>query len=156
MPRILLAIDGSKQSDAAVHAVARHLGPAGSEVRGISVVAPPYIADTFSGGGVNTSLYVELEHAARELARASVDKAAAQLRSDKDSRHLTVTTEVLSGSPKQAILEDAEAFGADWIVVGSHGYGMLGRFMLGSVSQAVALHATCSVAIVRRPNTPVT
>ena len=33
---------------------------------------------------------------------------------------------------------DFEAFGADWIFVGSHRSGRLERFMLGSVSQAVA------------------
>lgn len=51
------------------------------------------------------------------------------------------------------ILEEAEAFGADLIVVGSHGHGMLERFLLGSVSQAVALHASCSVEIVRGQKT---
>jgi nucleotide-binding universal stress UspA family protein len=49
------------------------------------------------------------------------------------------------------LLETAEAFGADLIVVGSHGHGKLDRFLMGSVAQAVALHATCSVEIVRRP-----
>ena len=64
---------------------------------------------------------------------------------------MKITTEVLSGSPKRVILEEAEAFGADLIVVGSHGHGMVESFLLGSVSQAVALHAKCSVEIVRTP-----
>ena len=100
------------------------------------------------------SVYVEMEKTARERARAAVEKAAARLRADETSRRLSFTTEVLSGSPKAAILEEAEAFGADLIVVGSHGHGMLERFLLGSVSQAVALHATCSVEIVRSPKVP--
>ena len=95
----------------------------------------------------------EIEKTARERARAAVEKAAAKLRADEESRQLNVTTEVLSGSPKRVILEEAEAFGADLIVVGSHGHGMLERFLLGSVSQAVALHAKCSVEIVRSPKT---
>jgi nucleotide-binding universal stress UspA family protein len=49
------------------------------------------------------------------------------------------------------ILEQSEAFGADLIVVGSHGLGNFERFLLGSVAQAVALHAKCSVEIVRSP-----
>ena len=60
-----------------------------------------------------------------------------------------MTTAVLTGSPKAAILEDGEAFGADLIVVGSQGHGMIERFLLGSVSQAVALDAQCLVEIVR-------
>ena len=99
------------------------------------------------------SLYGDMEKFAREQARAAVEKAAAKLGAKDQNRQLKVTTEVRSGSPKQMILEEAEAFGADLIVVGSHGHGMLERFLLGSVSQAVALHATCSVEIVRSPKT---
>ena len=56
---------------------------------------------------------------------------------------------MIEGPPKLVILEEAEKFGADLIVVGSHGYGFVERFLLGSVSQAVAVHAKCSVEIVR-------
>ncbi|MBM2802896.1 MAG: nhaX [Deltaproteobacteria bacterium] len=151
--RILLAIDGSEQSEAAVDEIARQHFPADSEVRVISVVEPAYFPVTISGEGVNMSIYEEIEKTARERARAAVEKAAAKLRADEESCQVNVTTEVISGSPKGVILEQAEAFGADLIVVGSHGYGMLERFLLGSVSQAVALHARCSVLIVRGPKT---
>ena len=145
--RILLAIDGSEQSEAAVDEIARRGFPADSEVRVIAVVEPPYL-----GKGLDMSFYgAEAEKAARELARAVVEKAAAKLRADERSREFNITAEVISGSPKDVILEEAEAFGADLIVVGSHGHGMLDRFLLGSVSQAVALHAKCSVEIVRSP-----
>jgi nucleotide-binding universal stress UspA family protein len=146
--RILLAIDGSGHSEAAVDEIVHRHFPADSEVRVISVVEPPYFP-TFSGEGVDTNLYAEIEKTARERARAAVKRAEVKLRTDKASRQLHVTTEVLSGSPKQVILEEADAFGADLIVVGSHGHGMLDRFLLGSVSQAVALHAKCSVELVR-------
>ena len=92
----------------------------------------------------------EIENTDRERAREAVDKAAATLRANEQSHQLNVTTHVISGSAKRVILEEAEAFGADLIVVGSHGQGVFERFLLGSVSQAVALHATCSVEIVRR------
>ena len=66
---------------------------------------------------------------------------------------MKITSAVPDGPPKRVILEEAEAFGADLIVLGSHGYGAFERFLLGSVSQSVALHAKCSVEIVRRPKT---
>jgi nucleotide-binding universal stress UspA family protein len=151
MMRILLATDGSGHGDAAVEAIADCHYPPNTEVRVISVVEPPYIPVTTTEVG-DSNLYDQMDTNARAMARAAVDKAAARLRG-KESRPLHVTTEVLSGSPKRVILEDAEAFGADLIVVGSHGHGMLERFLLGSVSQAVALHANCSVEIVRSPKT---
>jgi nucleotide-binding universal stress UspA family protein len=53
------------------------------------------------------------------------------------------------GSPRSVILDEAESWGADLVVVGSHGYGAWQRFLLGSVSQAVVSHAKCSVEVVR-------
>jgi nucleotide-binding universal stress UspA family protein len=49
------------------------------------------------------------------------------------------------------ILDTAAKWHADLIVIGSHGRKGLDRFLLGSVSEAVARHAPCSVQIVRVP-----
>jgi nucleotide-binding universal stress UspA family protein len=68
-----------------------------------------------------------------------------------EDKTLKVTTETLLGPPQQMILDEAENWGADLIVIGSHGYGFWDRLLLGSVSQAVASHAKCSVEIVKRP-----
>jgi nucleotide-binding universal stress UspA family protein len=62
---------------------------------------------------------------------------------------LTITTSVVSGLPKREILEKAESFDADLIVVGSQGQGAFSRLLLGSVSQYLATHAKCSVLIVK-------
>jgi nucleotide-binding universal stress UspA family protein len=150
--RILLATDGSGYGDAAVDATARVHYPAGSEVRVISVVEPQYFPPTTLSGG-DMKLYEQMDADARAGAHAAVAQAAATLRAGEGGHDVHVTTEVLSGSPKRVILQDADAFGADLIVVGSHGHGMLEGFLLGSVSQAVALHAKCSVEIVRNMKT---
>ncbi len=146
--RILLATDGSEHSGAAVDETVRQHSRADSEVRVISVIEsmPIYPVD-----GMDVNVYDDIESSARERATAAVEKAAAKLRGGDKSHKLKVTTKVLSGSTKRVILEEAEAFGADLIIVGSHGNGALERFVLGSVSQAVALHAKCSVEIVRLP-----
>jgi nucleotide-binding universal stress UspA family protein len=150
MMRILLATDGSGYSDAAVDEIARWNYPADSEVRVISVVETlmPLSAESLA---TSAGYHGELEKIERERARGANKKAAARLHKSLDGGSVKITTEVLSGSPKRVILEEAEAFGADLIVVGSHGRGALERFLLGSVSQAVALHAKCSVEIVRSP-----
>ena len=76
-------------------------------------------------------------------------KSAVQILENKNS-NLLVNTKIVEGSPKIVILEEAEKFKANLIVVGSHGYSAIERFLLGSVSHSVALHAKCSVEIVRK------
>jgi nucleotide-binding universal stress UspA family protein len=51
--------------------------------------------------------------------------------------------------PRALILDTAEAWGADLIVVASHGRRGLDRFLMGSVSEAVATYARCSVEVIR-------
>ncbi|MBI4469836.1 MAG: universal stress protein, partial [Acidobacteria bacterium] len=77
-----------------------------------------------------------------------VETAAKKLRS-RPGDPLVVETSVLEGHPKHVIAEEAEKWGADLIIMGSHGYRGLKRLWLGSVSHAVAAHAHCSVEIVR-------
>src|SRR6266545_3730387 len=63
---------------------------------------------------------------------------------------LEIITKIISGSAREVILDEAERWDADLIVLGSHGYNGWQRFLLGSVSHAVATHAHCSVEIVRQ------
>ena len=145
--KILLAVDGSVYSDAAVEEIAQKPWPAASEVKVISVVEPPLLP-IFETWVPPDSYFDELETAAENQARSAVDKAAARLRQQQGDG-LVVTTEIIAGHPKYTITDEADAWGADLIVVGSHGYRGLTRLWLGSVSQAVASHARCSVEIVR-------
>jgi nucleotide-binding universal stress UspA family protein len=89
-----------------------------------------------------------LEHE-REQGKTTVEHAASRLRTGEGSRSLGITTEVLEGPPKELIVDEAERWGANLIVIGSHGRGAAKRFLLGSVSLAVTTHAPCSVEVVR-------
>jgi nucleotide-binding universal stress UspA family protein len=57
--------------------------------------------------------------------------------------------EVLLGEPRQALMDLAKSWPADLIVMGSHGRRGFEKALLGSVSEAVAMHAPCSVEIIR-------
>ena len=149
--KILLAVDGSDCSDVAINEVARRPWPEGSEVKVISV-AEPHIPFTPEPGLLPASYYDDLEKAARSHAESVVGNALRKLR-DQAGGKLRITTAVFLDSPKDAIIEEAERWGADLIVVGSHGYRGYQRFLLGSVSQAVATQARCSVEIVRLKKT---
>ena len=145
--KILLATDGSPFSQAAVCEIIQRPYSPGTEVKIISVAQAswPFIAEpTF----VLAAAHYESLKQGRKLAAEIVADAAKKI--SEGASHLAVTTEVLEGSPKEAIVEEAERWGADLVVVGSHGYGPVKRFLIGSVSEAVVLYAPCSVEIVRK------
>ena len=147
--KILLAIDGSKYSDAAVDEVAQRPWPAASEMKIISAVEPPFVpaAEPWT---IPPAYFEEVEKAAHDKALAALEGALSKLRAAAADETLRLTTAIIRGSPRQVILDEAEAWGADLVIVGSHGYGAWDRFLLGSVSSTVATHAKCSVEIVRR------
>lgn len=145
--RILLAVDGSPCSEAAVNEVASRPWPSNSEFRIVSAFQIP-ISPTPEAWTIQPGYYDELARAVREQTQKVVDATSARLK-EALGPSINVTGEVLPGSPQSAILEEAECWKADLIVVGSHGYGTWHRLLLGSVSQAVVSHAKCSVEVVR-------
>jgi nucleotide-binding universal stress UspA family protein len=60
----------------------------------------------------------------------------------------SIPTAVTCGMPAAEIVRDAAEQGADAIVLGSHGHGLVRRFMLGSVADRVIRHARCPVLVV--------
>jgi nucleotide-binding universal stress UspA family protein len=136
--KILIGIEDSMFSYSAAKFVAQLPWRSGTQVRLIAAVE----ADSMSG-----RMELEESNVYKEASKA-IDNAMAILR---DGGEFEITTEIVEGNPKHVILDEAERWGADLIVVGSHGRRGLQRFLLGSVSQAVALHAPCSVQIVRAP-----
>lgn len=98
---------------------------------------------------IGAAMYQDLMEGERKRLRELVESTATELRKSETCKNLRIETKVVDGSPKEMIVEEAENWGADLILIGSHGYGSVKRFMLGSVSQAVATHAPCSVEIVR-------
>lgn len=148
--KILLATDGSAGGEAAVTEVAERPWPAGSEVRVISAIELPF-TPTPETWALPDSYYSSLENVGREQAQQAISGAVECLRAG-DAEHetrLTVTEAAIVGRAEDVIVETAKDWGADLIVLGSHGHRGWERFLLGSVSQAVAAHAPCSVQIVR-------
>ncbi|MBI1766476.1 MAG: universal stress protein [Acidobacteria bacterium] len=143
--KILLAVDGSECSNAAVASVAARPWPAGTEIRVLSALELPFVP-TPETWALPDSYYVQLEEAAKEAAEKAVGDATTQL----EASGLQTTTSVKTGQAKSVIVDEAESWGADLIVLGSHGYSGWQRFWLGSVSNAVASQAHCSVEIVRQ------
>jgi len=145
--KILLAVDGSQCSDAAVQEVARRPWPENSSVKVLTAFETP-VPPTPEAWALPLTYFEDMDIALRKQANAVVDRAMNTLKPRLD-KTISVETVVAPGSPRVVILDEAEDWGADLIVVGSHGYRAWERFLLGSVSQSVVSHAKCSVQVVR-------
>lgn len=136
--RIIIGLDGSPGSGAAVAAVARRCWPAGSEVRLITAIGMRLPGDK-NGGKIHTVM--EGLNFAHELQHPVEERLCAA--------GLRVTTLIKEDDPKHLLVAEADRWGADVIFVGSRGLNRLNRFLLGSVSSAVTARALCSVEVVR-------
>lgn len=145
---ILIGVDGSSESAAAVQCVVMRSWPAGTKVRVVAaldqfamsmMVVPNLMTPEMS----NDTLLVD----GRLWARQAVDRCAVELK----EAGLTVEPVVGEGDPKHVLLREAEHWPADCVFVGAHGMSRFERVLLGSVSAAVAERAHCSVEIVRHP-----
>ena len=147
--KILIATDGSDYSKAAVEECCRMvIRPENTEVLIVSSYedAYPIMAEPFA---ISADYYQKLDDAVSEMAANFVEEAKKMVLDAFPSAKFSVETEVLRGPPDQQIIDKAEEWNADLIVVGSHGRGFWGR-LLGSVSNGVVHHATCSVLVVRK------
>jgi len=141
--KIILATDGSDYSLVAARSLASHPWPNGSEIRVICVMDPdiPAIDPWYSAGEV-------LERIREDNARHA-EKTAGETTTLLSGTGLSVSKLVVSGIPKWRILDEARDWEANLIVVGSHGRRGITRLLMGSVSEAVAMHAHCSVEVAR-------
>lgn len=146
--RILLAVDDSEFSKAATEMLMNAIKPEHTEVHIFHVVEsiklmPP--AYSFGTGVAFAEDYTSILQEWRSQGEALVSRTAKALQ----AAGFTTKTIVREGDAKTSILEYADEWHPDLIIIGSHGRKGLDRFLLGSVSDAVARHAQCSVQIVR-------
>lgn len=144
--RLLIGYDGSSGAEAAVEAVAARKWSEGTEVFLIAAsdrVAPESIErfvapieKTARAESNDESLWIE------KVSRPALEKLRAA--------GLSAALDVRAGNPKQVLVEEAARRGADAIFTGAKRCGSrFDKFLLGSVSAAVAARAKCSVEVVR-------
>jgi nucleotide-binding universal stress UspA family protein len=142
--KILIAIDGSDFSQAALESVIARPWPPRTEVKILNVVEPPSLLMEREMTGYDPE-FEAVWKALRDQAKHLVEKAAEKMR----AANFNVTTELVEGDPKSQIIDIAHEWKADMIVLGSHGRTGINRFLMGSVSQGVVRHAHCSVEVIR-------
>ena len=148
--KVLIATEGSKFSEAAIDKCCKMLEEAeDADLRIVTAVEPAYVmAAPFAMVPAYTN---DLDTANREAAERTAEEAKAEILRRLPALEGEVSTKVALGAPQQVIVDEAESWGADLIIVGSHGYGFWERALLGSVSNSVVHHAPCSVLVVRPP-----
>lgn len=137
--KVLIAYDGSACADAALYDLGRAGLPDKAECRVISVIEnwlpPP--------SGMDILEHIDLDQEYSALATQAISRV-------HESRPgWEVKDEVGVGSPASVILEKADEWKPDLIVLGAHGRSALGRFFFGSVSQKVLHEANCAVRVAR-------
>lgn len=149
--KILLATDGSDFSTAAAKSIADRQWPAGSQIRVLSIAELPIFENPMGASSLSAiypaTLLEELMECARNRAEDAVEDARKILLSGNlkvlDSKPAPV------GDARILLLDLAKEWNADLIVLGSHGRRGMDRILMGSVSESVAIHAHCSVDVIR-------
>ena len=144
--KILVAIDGSPQSDKAAEEAVRLASISGKRFRSkvFAVLVLPNMKSSSFTDFLPSRPPTEQPDWQQKRDRLFyvVEKVAAEV-------DVPLESLVVYGDPAEELIHMAEERECDVIVIGSSGKGRVKRTFLGSVSTKVALHAHCSVYIVR-------
>lgn len=143
--KILVATDGSEYSVTALRSVASCPWPKGSEVKVLSVPEPFLPTNVFPY--FESKEIENLNTFALKEAKKAVD-AGAKILSKLDAK-VSTGTPFPQASPARVIVKEAQEWGAQMIILGSHGRRGFDRLTMGSVSEHVAFHGHCSVEVIR-------
>ncbi len=142
--RILVAVDGSEHALKAVDLAVDLAQKYGAELAIVSVYRPLKVPDSTHSlvrSRAAAQPTAELKALAKEVVAEAVERA--------DKLGVPGRGMVERGHPARTIVETAERFDADAIVMGSRGLGDMGGLLLGSVSHKVSSLAKCSVIIIK-------
>jgi nucleotide-binding universal stress UspA family protein len=143
--RILVPIDFSESSDAALEYATTLARNVGASMHLLHVFEDPYI----TGGAFTAEMYApapeDLREQLLEQAKARLRRRAIRL----DEEGIHASAEVYSGPTPKAIAGYAAAQRIDLIVMGTHGRGGVAHLLLGSVAEQVVRTAPCPVLTVR-------
>lgn len=143
--RILIAVTNDELAERVIgtgSALAGALGARLALVHIVDLAAASAAAATPVDIGVAPTVIQEVVEAEEETGKALLDHLAAQFPRDR------VETLLREGTPVEEAVAAAAEWGADLLVVGTHGRGGLQRLVLGSVAEGVLRHAHCPVLVV--------
>jgi len=146
-PIVLVAFDGSEFAQNALQSVFDRQWPEGTKFMILNAV--PTVQDSAYD---NPHVFSDEELAkgrAKLLQVADKELAAAATLAREKLPQAQIDFKVIDGNPRDALINAAAAYDADLIVVGTQGRNFSAQLAIGSVSEAVAVGAPCSVEIVK-------
>jgi nucleotide-binding universal stress UspA family protein len=153
---IVVGVDGSAGSDAALRWALAEAKLRGAKLRVVHAYRAPHVPLTEAGlapaGGmalpaVFTENGEQLRRAAQTQALNLIEEALR--RAERDSSGIEIERSAVEGAAAQTLIDSARD--ADLLVVGSRGHGGFLGLLLGSVSQQCAQHPPCPVVILPNP-----
>jgi nucleotide-binding universal stress UspA family protein len=142
---ILVAVDGSESSDKVYGMAAQLAKLTNGKLIIVHVVVPP---PPLGGGlfypdvsGID-KIRIDLEEAGRKILQKYSEKSTNEYK-------IAVETILAQGYPPDVIIREADAKGADLIVVGSRGFSGAKQFFIGSVPNSVLHHSSILVLLVK-------
>jgi nucleotide-binding universal stress UspA family protein len=142
MSTIVVGVDGSPESKAALRWAIAEAGLRGARLRAVHAWVIP------AAFGADAALVLaEAIEGFREEGERVLDEALAEV-AGESGPDVPVEREVVQGPASECLLRAAAD--ADLLVLGSRGRGGFAGLLLGSVSQQCTHHAPCAVVIVRR------
>jgi nucleotide-binding universal stress UspA family protein len=148
--RILLAYDGSAGAETACRLVAQLRLPRGTELAVVGVVDPRTTAWSVVDVPMNRR---DKEAEGRKVEGVKqLDAELSNIARGLRAPDRTCETRILRGRAATVLVDEAERWKADLIVVGNRGHGVLEGLLLGSTSAEVVDHAPCPVLVARHPS----
>lgn len=137
--RIVISMDGSRGSEAAVQTVASRSWPPKSEVLLVASIGPVFGELQLAGNACEAQWA-----AAHELQQRAQQKL--------QPAGLIISSEVRIGFPATDVIEAASQWNADCIFLGGEAMGFLERILHGDPIANITARAGCSVEVVRSPD----
>ncbi|KAL3382034.1 hypothetical protein AABB24_001891 [Solanum stoloniferum] len=152
--KILVAVDESEESSYALSWCIENIitGNCNDTLILLYSIPPRAVYSTLDGTGylVSSDILATMERYSSEVAQCVMEKAK---RACEALNGVKVETIVEHGDARDVICQAAEKLHVDMLVMGSHGYGVIKRAFLGSVSNHCAQNVKCPVLIVKKPKT---
>lgn len=139
--RVLVGVDGSAESVAALAWASRYAAATGATLRAVQAWHFHTAVGTAPEGVAPEPVRAEVEQRVHESLAEAVAKAQAA------SGGTAIESEVLYGHPAEVLIDESRR--ADLLVVGHRGHGAFSGMLIGSVSIHCVNHAACPVVVVR-------